>query len=111
MRLELVLDVHGRVSASTLAQPAVASVPLPAVLLSADLEAAAMLAGTGARAAWAASTRVAGCRSLGSDSLANTSQPGAAMGGVARRHGAPEFRGLPSASRGLFSEPIRGSPR
>ena len=62
--------------------------PLPAVLLSADLAAAAMLAGTGARADWATSARVAGCWSFGSGSPANTSQPGAAMGGVARRPGA-----------------------
>ena len=93
------------------ARPAVASVPLPAMLLSADLEAAAMLAGTGARAAWAASTRVAGCRSLCSGSLANTSQPGAAMGGVARRHGAVASWGSLLPSRGLLSGSIRGGPR
>ena len=47
-----------------------------------------------------ASARAAGGGSLGSDTPANAWRAGADVGGVARRHGAPEFRGLPSASPG-----------
>ena len=47
-----------------------------------------------------ASARAAGGGSLGSDTPANAWRAGAVVGGVARHHGAPEFRGLPSASPG-----------
>ena len=47
-----------------------------------------------------ASARAACGRSLGSGAPADAGQAGAVASGVVRRHGAPEFRGLPSASPG-----------
>ena len=59
-----------------------------------------------------ASARAAGGGSLGSDTQANAGRAGAVVGGVVRRHGAVEFRGLSSAYNDASrSEAARGDVR
>ena len=89
--MELALDVHGQVIATRTGQRLLRHRCQPCCS-PLTLRLPRCSPGTAVCGAPAGSARAAGGGNLGSGAPANAGQAGAVVGGVARRHGAPEFR-------------------